>query len=495
LISNISLVETNLNSLIDRLYDEGENSINYNDLIFECKLENINLNETSVKAIEYLHEVIIEDKMNENVKHPVKDYFDRFIDHVILRFLERFQPIFRTIFEYENEINMKKMVYFTKDYLKKENEILLEQDKNILSKIDSRREKLSEDDSMNKILNEKFFILKSFILCCFDQDLNSIYYLSKLFLIDKIKFASFYEFAKKIFDSKEEISKNEESKINFFLLFSDYNSCIEICIQHSENQQFNELKISLEYVLLLEQNLTPISVPFENQESNKCNRSNQDKKDSEEESDEDKKKSNDPSKNESQDEGPKTADNNNKKYFILSIDGGGIKGIVPLYFLRDLEIRLNKKVYEIFDMFAGTSIGGLIALILSQKKYSAESLLKKMFGSYKNEIFKWSTPHFLSNRKFYDANNLENLLQRELEDLTLKNSQGNFFITSNYRISIMSLQPCVFVRYNNDNKVVFGLIDIVDQNDLTFIPQEGFDGGFLTVDLQIIIPPNWYMNT
>jgi hypothetical protein len=50
---------------------------------------------------------------------------------------------------------------------------------------------------------------------------------------------------------------------------------------------------------------------------------------------------------------------------ILSIDGGGIRGILPLYFLWQLEKATGKRTYEMFDVIAGTSTGGMIALALS----------------------------------------------------------------------------------------------------------------------------------
>lgn len=46
---------------------------------------------------------------------------------------------------------------------------------------------------------------------------------------------------------------------------------------------------------------------------------------------------------------------------ILSIDGGGIRGIIPLACLVQLEAREGKPSHEIFDMIAGTSTGAVIA--------------------------------------------------------------------------------------------------------------------------------------
>ncbi|MEL7106270.1 MAG: CBASS cGAMP-activated phospholipase [Pseudomonadota bacterium] len=50
---------------------------------------------------------------------------------------------------------------------------------------------------------------------------------------------------------------------------------------------------------------------------------------------------------------------------ILSIDGGGIKGVFPAVFLAELEEDLDGDLWEYFDLITGTSTGGIIALGLS----------------------------------------------------------------------------------------------------------------------------------
>lgn len=47
---------------------------------------------------------------------------------------------------------------------------------------------------------------------------------------------------------------------------------------------------------------------------------------------------------------------------ILAIDGGGMRGVVPAAFLAEIEDRLGQPVGSYFDLIAGTSTGGLIAL-------------------------------------------------------------------------------------------------------------------------------------
>ena len=57
-----------------------------------------------------------------------------------------------------------------------------------------------------------------------------------------------------------------------------------------------------------------------------------------------------------------------KPFRILSIDGGGIKGVLPASILAELETRFlnGQSIANYFDMIAGTSTGGIIALALSK---------------------------------------------------------------------------------------------------------------------------------
>lgn len=60
-----------------------------------------------------------------------------------------------------------------------------------------------------------------------------------------------------------------------------------------------------------------------------------------------------------------------KPFKILSIDGGGIRGVFPAMFLTDLEAKLkadgktNWQIYQNFDLICGTSTGGIIAIALA----------------------------------------------------------------------------------------------------------------------------------
>ncbi|KAF1042560.1 MAG: hypothetical protein GAK38_04275 [Xylophilus sp.] len=59
---------------------------------------------------------------------------------------------------------------------------------------------------------------------------------------------------------------------------------------------------------------------------------------------------------------------------ILSIDGGGIRGLFPAAYLAEIERRFlgGASIAKYFDMVAGTSTGGIIALGLATGKTARE---------------------------------------------------------------------------------------------------------------------------
>lgn len=67
---------------------------------------------------------------------------------------------------------------------------------------------------------------------------------------------------------------------------------------------------------------------------------------------------------------------------ILTIDGGGIKGVFPAAFLAEIEDRIGEPVYDYFDLIAGTSTGGILAIGLGLGLTAGELLqLYKEFGA------------------------------------------------------------------------------------------------------------------
>jgi patatin-like phospholipase/acyl hydrolase len=73
-----------------------------------------------------------------------------------------------------------------------------------------------------------------------------------------------------------------------------------------------------------------------------------------------------------------TIDPTHTKKVILSIDGGGMRGAIPIAMLAELEKQTNKKCQDMFHMVAGTSTGTIIAVGLALGM-SAQELLDEVY--------------------------------------------------------------------------------------------------------------------
>lgn len=117
-----------------------------------------------------------------------------------------------------------------------------------------------------------------------------------------------------------------------------------------------------------------------------------------------------------------------RRFRILAIDGGGIRGIFPAAVLAGLERRFTggRSIGKYFDLVAGTSTGGILALGLGYG-YTATDLLD-LYVSRGNEVFPplpdtvfgrvkglWrGGAHYIRYR--YDRHGLETLLTDRLGD-------------------------------------------------------------------------------
>lgn len=107
---------------------------------------------------------------------------------------------------------------------------------------------------------------------------------------------------------------------------------------------------------------------------------------------------------------------------ILSVDGGGIRGIIVAELLRKIEKMSGKKIFDLFDMVCGVSTGAiLLCALASEKKLTVDEsihLYKKM--SYK--MFHRPTTldkltgasRLVSSHAYYDIDMWESLLKQHI---------------------------------------------------------------------------------
>ena len=69
---------------------------------------------------------------------------------------------------------------------------------------------------------------------------------------------------------------------------------------------------------------------------------------------------------------------------ILSMDGGGMKGLTTVQILKAIEKGTGKQIHELFDLICGTSTGGMLAVALGIKLMSLDQCeeIYKNLGEY-----------------------------------------------------------------------------------------------------------------
>ncbi|KAL0438679.1 UNVERIFIED_CONTAM: Patatin-like protein 2 [Sesamum latifolium] len=148
---------------------------------------------------------------------------------------------------------------------------------------------------------------------------------------------------------------------------------------------------------------------------------------------------------------------------ILSIDGGGIRGIIPATILEFLESQLQKldgedaRLADYFDVIAGTSTGGLVTAMLAAPDKNNRPLfaakdIKPFYLENAPKIFpqKCGVVGFLTGlvkstiRPKYDGECLHQIIKENLGETRLHQTLTNIVVPT---FDIKNLQPTIFSTY------------------------------------------------
>lgn len=125
---------------------------------------------------------------------------------------------------------------------------------------------------------------------------------------------------------------------------------------------------------------------------------------------------------------------------VLSIDGGGIRGIIPALVLAEIERRTERRIADLFELIAGTSTGGLLALALARPGGDGGPMhtAEKLVGLYDEagpKIFSRSlwqrvrSAEGLIDEK-YDDDEFNAALERYLGDARLSDALTDVLVTA-----------------------------------------------------------------
>lgn len=121
---------------------------------------------------------------------------------------------------------------------------------------------------------------------------------------------------------------------------------------------------------------------------------------------------------------------------ILSVDGGGVRGVVPALFLQRLEKDLNLPIHELFDYVVGTSTGGLIALALTKPGIGGSPAFSAASVA---DFYEREAPSLFTNRRSrllpfgkprYGNTGVDELVTRALGNTLLSESLTEVMVTA-----------------------------------------------------------------
>eukprot|EP01083_Nonionella_stella_P179184 635472_1 len=90
---------------------------------------------------------------------------------------------------------------------------------------------------------------------------------------------------------------------------------------------------------------------------------------------------------------------------ILSLDGGGVRGLTQIVILAELERICGRNMWELFDFVAGTSIGSMLACSVGLGYDIGLDKLRTMYLTFPSEIFK-------GKRRLYSREPAEKMLEK-----------------------------------------------------------------------------------
>jgi calcium-independent phospholipase A2-gamma len=107
---------------------------------------------------------------------------------------------------------------------------------------------------------------------------------------------------------------------------------------------------------------------------------------------------------------------------VLSIDGGGVRGLVAIEVLRQIENVTKKRIHELFDFICGVSTGSIIAFLLGAHHRTLDEC-EALYREFSREVFSQNSfvgaGSLMWSHAYYHTPTWEKILQKHLGKASL----------------------------------------------------------------------------
>lgn len=148
---------------------------------------------------------------------------------------------------------------------------------------------------------------------------------------------------------------------------------------------------------------------------------------------------------------------------VLSIDGGGTRGLVSIEILRHIERQTNRRIHELFDLICGVSSGAILTMSVGSGRFTLDQV-ESFYRDMSENIFKtdfWAgTPRLLMSHAYYDASVFESTLKKAFGSTSLidlaSQADGPKLVAVSVNAHLM--QPFLFRTYGH-NPLIASTLD------------------------------------
>jgi patatin-like phospholipase/acyl hydrolase len=165
--------------------------------------------------------------------------------------------------------------------------------------------------------------------------------------------------------------------------------------------------------------------------------------------------------------------------YVLCFDGGCVRAIAAIVFLKQLEVASGKRIFDIFDFFIGTSAGGINALHIGGRGlscfdledfWSKDNLKKTMSKSF------WDTASFLQTKPKYDGKGKREVLLNYFQDLSLGESKKPVAVLA---YDVENRKPRLLSSYDSPGIKMVSAASATSAAPIYYSTQEIDDGTWL----------------